>query len=155
MYNQCLKVYIFPYTILLRCWEMEDGTPETSAGLQVKPSMEQAGGATVKSPIEKSVKIDYKLERLLKFKQELRERVDELDKWIDAKFRLFYRSKGYDSEDKLPSVVDNPEFWDEWDRELYAILVDFFSNIVKRFFKDMGVNDRSVERLLKKVEGGE
>jgi hypothetical protein len=102
-----------------------------------------------------SVSLDYKLEKLLKFKQELRESVDELDKWIDAKFRLFYRSKGYDSEDKLPSAVDNPEFWDEWDRELYAILVDFFSNIVKRFFKDMGVNDRSLNRLLKKVEGGE
>jgi hypothetical protein len=36
---------------------MENGTPETSAGLQVKPSMEQAGGATALSPIEKSVKI--------------------------------------------------------------------------------------------------
>jgi hypothetical protein len=36
---------------------MENGTPETSAGLQVKPSMEQAGGATALSPTEMRIKI--------------------------------------------------------------------------------------------------
>jgi hypothetical protein len=91
-----------------------------------------------------SVSLDYEVEKLLRAKQELKYSLMELEKWLDKRFELFYHVKGYNSREELPNGQENPEFWAEWEKELYAILVEFF--------KELGINKDGIEKILRKQE---